>query len=138
MESQGTFKNSQLNVVFNFTGKDNVNIDELKKFVSEQTQLRFLGLMLTEACKDEMFLAPGSTLIVSGSANEAQVIESLQRYLGRQHYVKKSLSHLFVLTQGYSVPRVDIIKVTSRTSRLNTLSSGVICQQHLSRMKTGA
>jgi len=68
--------------------------------------------MLTDVCKDEMFQLPGSNLIVSGSANEAQVLESLQRYLGRQHYVKKSLSHLFGLTQGYSVPRVDIIKVS--------------------------
>jgi Zyg-11 protein homolog len=84
---------------------------ELKNFIAEQKQLRFLGLMLTEACKDEMFQGPGTPMVVSGSANEAQVLESLQRYLGRQHYIKKSLSHLFGLTQGYSVPRVDIIRV---------------------------
>jgi hypothetical protein len=92
-------------------GKDNINMDDLKKFVSEQPQLRFLGLMLTEACKDDMFQSTELPIVVSGSANEAQVLESLNRYLGRQHYVKKSLSHLFGLTQGYSTPRIEIIQV---------------------------
>lgn len=92
-------------------GKDNIHPADLKKFMLDQNQLKFIGLMLTDACKDEIFQLPGSNLIVSGSANEAQVLESLQRYIGRQHYIKKSLSHLFGLTQGYSTPRVDIIKV---------------------------
>jgi Zyg-11 family protein len=86
-------------------------VAELTEFVREQTQLRFLGLMLTDACKDEAFTHPKLSLVVTGSANEAQVLESLERYLGRQHYIKKSLSHLFGLTQGYSNPRIDIIKV---------------------------
>jgi hypothetical protein len=67
--------------------------------------------MLTDVCKDDMFQTSGSALVVTGSANEAQILESLERYLDRQHYVKKSLSHLFGLTQGYVTPRTDIIKV---------------------------
>jgi len=67
--------------------------------------------MLTDVCKDDMFQTSGSALVVTGSANEAQILESLERYLDRQHYVKKSLSYLFGLTQGYVTPRTDIIKV---------------------------
>ena len=96
---------------FFIAGKDNINVADLQKFVSEQSLLRFLGLMLTDVCKDDMFQASGSALVVTGSANEAQILESLERYLDRQHYVKKSLSHLFGLTQGYVTPRTDIIKV---------------------------
>ena len=49
---------------------------------------------------------------VSGEANEAQLIEALQQYYNRAVFVQRTLYHLFSITQNYTQPRLDIIKVS--------------------------
>ena len=51
-------------------------------------------------------------LQVSGTASEAQLLESLSRYIGRSHYMQKALYHMFRFTQTYANVRGDIIKVS--------------------------
>ena len=37
-------------------------------------------------------------LVITGNANEEQTLEALKRYLHRQYFIQKALSHLFSLT----------------------------------------
>ena len=52
-------------------------------------------------------------LVVTGNATVGQVQESLKRYMGRMHYVQKSLYQLFRHTQGLSEPKEDLIDVSA-------------------------
>ena len=38
-----------------FVGKEEILLSDLSQFLVTHTNLNFLGLVLTEACKDEMF-----------------------------------------------------------------------------------
>ena len=58
-------------------------------------------------------------LAVTGNATIGQVQESLKRYMGRMHYVQKSLYQLFRHTQGLSEPKEDLIDVSDSCLMLN-------------------
>ena len=77
--------------------------------------MKFLGLMMTELCAHPMFENSNRTdqgspkssgakrsvskdLVITGNANEEQTLEALKRYLHRQYFIQKALSHLFSLT----------------------------------------
>ena len=118
------------------TGKENLRHDVdgvtscIKEYIDLHEKLTYLGLSLTckdmELCKADLFgtkRSPTETcpleyerycppkLIVSGSGDERQILESLHRYKDRPSYVQKTFYHLFQLTQGYVEPRIDIIEV---------------------------
>jgi len=108
------------------SGKDEINLSDLSLFLSHHASLTFLGLVLTEVCKDSLFTDPShqelsrpsntADLAVSGFGTEAQILEALKRYLSRPQYIQKTLYYLFKMTTGnyepkidMNVPRVDII-----------------------------
>ena len=53
-------------------------------------------------------------LQISGEANESQIMESLRRYQNRPIYVQRALYYLFGITQGFSEPRTDVIRVSDK------------------------
>jgi len=100
-------------VSFDISGKEEILIPELTEFLSHHSCLMFLGLVLTEACKDEMFVDYSHelfrpSLAVSGFGSEGQILEALRRYLTRPQYVQKSLYYLFRMTTGNNDPRIDM------------------------------
>jgi len=105
------------------SGKVEIQISELSPWIFSHGQLSFLGLVLTDVCKDDMFTDIDHAdfcrhLAVTGFGTEAQILESLNRpcYLQRPKYIQKTLYYLFKMTQGtyeprieMSIPRIDII-----------------------------
>ena len=82
------------------SGKDEIHITELSSFLGCHDQLSFLGLVLTEVCKAVRFTDVNAEefreeLAVSGWGTEAQIMESLNRYLSRPQYMQKTLYYLF-------------------------------------------
>lgn len=53
--------------------------------------------MLTNICNEAMF--NDDKYVVTGTANERQILEALRRYIHRPSYIQKALYHLFSLTQ---------------------------------------
>ena len=121
-----------LKYFLHLTGKEDLRNDVdgliscVKEFIDSHHQLNYLGLALTNLCKADIFgtkRSPSETcpleyqrycppsLIVSGSGDERQIMESLRRYGSRPSYVQKTFYYLFQLTQGYVQPRIDIIEV---------------------------
>jgi len=49
-------------------------------------------------------------LSISGSGNEAQILEGLRRYPDREKYARKALSSLYACAQGLCVARIDLIQ----------------------------
>lgn len=45
-----------LNVTFIIVGKDDINPKDLKNFITSHVNLRFLGLVHSDACYDESFI----------------------------------------------------------------------------------
>ena len=71
-----------------------------------------------EVCPLELERYCPPQLIISGSGDERQVLESLRRYGNRPSYVHKTFHHLFQLTQnGYERPRIDIIELVVECSK---------------------
>ncbi len=68
-------------VSLDLSGREDVAPEVLCGFLSARPSLRFLGLVFTEACKDEALLqlagdevrAPGGPTMLSGSGSESQV-----------------------------------------------------------------
>ncbi|XP_015602670.1 protein zyg-11 homolog B isoform X3 [Cephus cinctus] len=99
-----------------FTGKDEIDTKDLKRFIKAHPDLRFLGLVHSDACYDDSLINPmhedyKPDLIVSGTATETQILESLRRYWCRPIYVQKCLYNLFRLTPSFSEARVDVLKL---------------------------
>lgn len=129
------------------SGKDNIDIDDLKTFLQLHPNLKFLGLVLTEACFDDMFTKESDplynpNLVVTGSATEKQILESLQRYPLRPFYIQKSLYYLYNQTQNFSEPRLDIIQlvlpVMQRHSKVLVIQmAATACLYNLSKSNLG-
>lgn len=84
----------------------------LTPFLQSHPNLRFLGLLLTNVCKDDYFRElPHSHLAVAGNGSEQQIVEALRRYQGRAQFTQNALYHLFKVTARLKVPRVDLIRV---------------------------
>ena len=71
--------------------------------------MRFKSVDVNMLCHCRYF---NKDLVVTGNATIGQVQESLKRYMGRMHYVQKSLYQLFRHTQGLSEPKKDLIDVS--------------------------
>jgi len=100
-------------ISFDISGKEEILIHELSEFLSHHSYLLFLGLVLTDACKDDVFTEATHeqfrpNLVVSGFASEGQILEALKRYVTRPQYVQKTLYHLFRMTTGTNEPRIDM------------------------------
>ncbi|XP_069693619.1 protein zyg-11 homolog B-like isoform X2 [Periplaneta americana] len=98
------------------SGKDEINITELRHFIASHKHLKFLGLIHSEACYDESFVNPqhpdfNPELVVTGIATENQIMEALRRYTHRPIYIQKCLYNLFRLTPNFGNARVDVIKL---------------------------
>lgn len=101
-------------VSLDLSGKDGVTVCALRSFLEAHPKMSFLGLVQTDACFDNYFtreLPATSDIVITGSADEKQILEALKRYPDRPYYVQKSLYYLYQYTQGYTQPRVDIIKL---------------------------
>ena len=90
-----------------FLGKEEIQIAELSSFLGSHGQLTFLGLVLTDACKDQIFTDVNdedfcAELTVSGFGTEAQIMESLNRYLPRPQYIQKTLYYLSRSAEFYT------------------------------------
>lgn len=110
-------------ISLDISGNNNISDHVLQEFLtSHKDTLRFLGLALSDTCKLDLLTSPdhptyNANLTVTGSGNEAQVLEALRRYKTRPCYVQKSLYHLFRLTQNYSTPRRDMIEIVTGCAR---------------------
>ena len=62
-------------------------------------------------------------LNVTGKSTLGQVQESLRRYMGRMHYVQKSLYQLFRHTQGLAEPKEDLIDVSDGIHHIHSNTS---------------
>ncbi|XP_014295935.1 protein zyg-11 homolog B isoform X3 [Microplitis demolitor] len=98
------------------SGKDEIEVKDLKEFLKNHPHLEFLGLVHSDACYEDSLINPANKdyrpgLIVSGMATEAQILEGLRRYPHRPIYVQKCLYNLFRLTPHFNEPRVDVIKL---------------------------
>jgi len=139
------------------SGKPEIMISELSPFLFSHNHLSFLGLVLTDACKDEMFTDQDHVdycrhLAIAGFGTESQILESLNRpsYLQRPLYIQKTLYYLFKMTQGnyeprieMSLPRIDIIyKVLSCAREYPTVfqiqMAATACLFNLSKPDLGA
>jgi len=140
---------------FDISGKDEIVLSDLSSFLVSHTNINFLGLVLTEVCKDEMFTDENhpdfsTQIVVSGFGTETQILEALKRYLSRPQYIQKTLYYLFKMTTGnyepkidMNVPRVDIIfKVLSCAKEYPTVfqiqMAATACLFNLSKSELGA
>merc|ERR1719193_1549766 len=140
---------------FDISGKEEIVLSDLSSFLVTHTNINFLGLVLTEACKDEMFTDENhpdfsTEIVVSGFGTETQILEALKRYLSRPQYIQKTLYYLFKMTTGnlepkidMNVPRVDIIfKVLSCAKEYPTVfpiqMAATACLFNLSKSELGA
>uniref|UniRef100_A0A8D8YI04 Protein zyg-11 homolog B n=2 Tax=Cacopsylla melanoneura TaxID=428564 RepID=A0A8D8YI04_9HEMI len=104
------------------SGQECVEVSLVEFFVKSHPSLKFLGVVHCDCCDDTMFTDSthpyfNPELQVAGTANESQIILSLQHYSSIQACVQKSLYKLFRLTQDYyqlyssDHPRPDIIRL---------------------------
>ncbi|KAL7289258.1 hypothetical protein TKK_0017195 [Trichogramma kaykai] len=98
------------------SGKDDIDGRDLWEFILAHKDLRFLGLVHSDACYEDSLMNPSNRnhkqdLVVSGTATEGQILEALRRYPNRPIYVQKCLYNLFRLTSYFSEARVDVIKL---------------------------
>lgn len=129
------------------SGKELRNVDVLATFLRYHPDLKFMGLMLTDTCKHDVFVNDQHMFyslerVVSGCANEAQILEALRRYIQRPQYITKALYHLFRLTQCYTEPREDVIKLVLDAARnypsvFSIQMAATACLYHLSRGAMG-
>jgi Zyg-11 family protein len=96
--------------LFLFSGKDLSDIDLLTCFLANHPYMSFIGLMLTENCENDLFTT-SEKFVVTGKANERQILESLRRYIHRPFYIEKALYNLFRATTACNTPKEDAIKV---------------------------
>ncbi|KAL3887174.1 hypothetical protein ACJMK2_027124 [Sinanodonta woodiana] len=96
----------------------NVGLKEpiLMQFLKSHSNIQFLGLALTQACRYPLFLGDKDSelktnITVTGEANERQLLECLRRYANRQTYVERALFSLFAVTRKMTEPREDILKL---------------------------
>ncbi|OQR66240.1 protein zyg-11B-like [Tropilaelaps mercedesae] len=130
---------------FDISGREGIEISDLRAFIHTHPLLAFLGLAETEVCFDPMFTgnSPGALCIaVSGCGSEPQVLESLRRYSERRFFVQKSLYHLYGYTQNMTEPRVDIIELIlpgmhKHSSVLGIQMAATACLYNLSRGPLG-
>ncbi|BFY99650.1 hypothetical protein BsWGS_02689 [Bradybaena similaris] len=120
----------------------------VESFLERHPKLNFLGLALTSISEYEMF-QPESCwnrlhpdFKVSGESTEAQIMESLRRYLPRSAYMQKALFKLFNLSQGTEEPREDIIKLVlpamkSHPKILSVQMAATACLYNLTRGDVG-
>jgi len=101
------------------SGCQGIEIDTLTNFLEFHPTLRFLGLLDCEACYESIFAEKKKSLVVTGSANEDQILESLARYPKRVRCTQISLFDLFSLTQQFTEPRVNVIQLILRAMRLH-------------------
>ncbi len=73
-------------------------IELLIIFIQHHPRLSFIGLMLTEVICSNPYFVNNKDLIVTGKANEKQILEALKRYMQRPTYIQKALYNLFYLT----------------------------------------
>ena len=145
------------------SGKEDLRSEEvgviacIEDFIDAHPHLKFLGLSLTNVCKVDLFgtkRSPSETcpleyerycppnLIVSGSGDENQILESLRRYGNRPTFVQKTFYHLFQLTKGYGMPRIDIIELVVQSAMKYPTVFGIqmaatACLFNLSEGETG-
>ncbi|XP_008201802.1 protein zyg-11 homolog B isoform X1 [Nasonia vitripennis] len=98
------------------SGKDEIDGKDLWNFIQAHKHLKFLGLVHSDACFEDCLMNPSNKnyrpdLVVSGTATESQILESLRRYPNRPIYVQKCLYNLFRLTSYFQEARVDVIKL---------------------------
>ncbi|XP_033341021.1 protein zyg-11 homolog B [Megalopta genalis] len=103
-------------ISLDLSGKGDIDLIYLKKFINAHPHLRFLGLVATLACYEDSLTNFTNKdyrpeLVVSGTASEAQILEALRRYTCRPLYLQKCLLNLFRLTHNFLEPRVDVIKL---------------------------
>ena len=77
------------------TGKDEINVSDLKHFIRSHLQLKFLGLIHSDACYDEGFVNPQhpdykSDLIVSDIVLHFRVRIKFERRLTKMDRKKSS------------------------------------------------
>ncbi|CAL1542443.1 unnamed protein product [Lymnaea stagnalis] len=120
----------------------------VESFLERHQKLNFLGLALTSISEYDMFQPESSwyrshsDLKISGEATEAQIMESLRRYLPRSAYMQKALFKLFNLSQGTEEPREDIIKLVlpamkSHPKILSVQMAATACLYNLTRGDVG-
>ncbi|KAG1663580.1 Protein zyg-11 B [Nymphon striatum] len=129
------------------SGKQDIEIEDLREWISAHPKLKFLGLVLTDVCFDEMFTDKNhiyykKDLVVTGSCTEMQILHSLRRYKHRPFYVRKSLYYLFRYTQSCTQARTDFIKVIIPAMKIHPKNlgiqiSGTACLSHLSKGELG-
>lgn len=124
------------------SGKEGANEEMIREFMVTHT-LRFLGASLTPYCEYEMFADEKKTdIVVTGEANEKQILEALRRYVLRAVYVQKSLYTLFRLTQVMLEPREDIIRLVlpamnGHPKQLGVQMAATACLYNLSKGEVG-
>ncbi|XP_078044108.1 protein zyg-11 homolog B [Augochlora pura] len=111
-------------ISLDLSGKADIDLIYLKKFINAHPHLRFLGLVATLACYEDSLTNSTNKdyrpeLVVSGTASEAQILEALRRYTCRPLYLQKCLLNLFRLTHNFLEPRVDVIKLVLNGMREN-------------------
>ncbi|XP_059151723.1 protein zyg-11 homolog B-like [Physella acuta] len=120
----------------------------VESFLEKHPKLNFFGLALTSISEYEMFQPESSwhrshaDLKISGESTEAQIMESLRRYLPRSTYMQKALFKLFNLSQGTEEPREDIIKLVlpamkSHPKILSVQMAATACLYNLTRGDVG-
>ncbi|XP_011497736.1 PREDICTED: protein zyg-11 homolog B [Ceratosolen solmsi marchali] len=103
-------------VNLDISGKDEIDGKDLWNFIQAHKNLKFLGLVHSDACFEDCLMNPFNKnyrpdLVVSGTATESQILEALRRYPNRPIYVQKCLYHLFRQTAYFKEVRVDVIKL---------------------------
>ncbi|XP_076650034.1 protein zyg-11 homolog B [Halictus rubicundus] len=117
-------------ISLDLSGKVDINLKYLKKFIKAHPDLTFLGLVYTLACYEDSLTDSTNkdyrpNLVVSGIASEAQTLEALRRYTSRPVYLEKGLLNLFRLTHNFFDTRVDVIKLVLAIMREHQHECGV-------------
>ncbi|XP_025024133.1 protein zyg-11 homolog B isoform X1 [Python bivittatus] len=97
-------------VSLDISGSKYITDEAVEEFVRQRPNMRFIGLLGTEAGYTE-FLSGQGSLKVSGGENEMQISEALKRYNERATFVKEAFFHLFTQTCFMKITKPEILKL---------------------------
>lgn len=103
------------------SGHRNIASEDLINFINTHPNLRFLGLVFTDTCREEPFLSHGTRnlpedvpklpeqLTIAGCGSEKQVVPALKLYQSREKFIQNGLYGLFKQTTNLAKARPDLI-----------------------------
>ncbi|KAL6031986.1 hypothetical protein STEG23_012926 [Scotinomys teguina] len=99
-------------VSLDISGGLNITDEAVESFLQQRSEMRFLGLLSTDAGYSDFFMTKQG-LKVAGGANVSQISEALSQYRNRQCFMKEALYRLFTKTFSLTITLPAVLKLVA-------------------------